>query len=419
MGTDRERQFSSALGEEWHVDKITEVLEGLNACFTSDLRIQPAELKTWARAHLNDSAAVIECMRVVPPQEIAIVGLLPHQAGYHKRVFRGQWRSSGRPVVLKQFRSIEERERLVHREERAHPLAMDCPYVVESYPMANTDGELFLVEEYLSGVLDDAWRANGLEEAINLLSDLTHALACLHDEHQMVHGDVKPDNIGMKHDHFVLLDFGTARTIREVAKNPTATGSLRTRAPELLAAGQYDKDPAAADIWALGAVIYHSLVGRFPFLRAKESVPAPNHVKARMRFQKELQRRATLETGKWIVLTRLPPAIRNVLGDILVTDPKKRPSGDQILSTIQLSLSTYLRTPHPAVSPRHINPELEIDQLSRSLLDQGRPELVPENRRLEVREQLEHWLEHRTLSLAARNRAVEVLAALTEHPDAT
>ena len=50
----------------------------------------------------------------------------------------------------------------------------------------------------------------------------------------LVHGDIKPDNIGKKEGRFVLLDFGICRSAEKFTADTTATGSLRTRAPELL-----------------------------------------------------------------------------------------------------------------------------------------------------------------------------------------
>jgi tRNA A-37 threonylcarbamoyl transferase component Bud32 len=101
--------------------------------------------------------------------------------------------------------------------------------------------------------------------AIELLEALDHA-----HEHQVVHRDVKPENIFL-HRSLTgqavtkLLDFGIMRMIDENRSNDTAgrfVGTLRYAAPEQIVGGQVGP---GTDLYAAGIVIYEMLAGCGPY----------------------------------------------------------------------------------------------------------------------------------------------------------
>src|SRR5262249_17402572 len=140
------------------------------------------------------------------------------------------------------------------------------------------------------GVLGDGWRAGGIQEAANLLNDIGHALVYLYGELGLVHGDIKPANIGRKGGSYILLDFGICRRACEFKGDATATGSLRTRAPELFLTDKYPH-PDKADVWSLGATVFNAVVGRFPFVDEGESVPRVSKPAEREAFEAVLKKR--------------------------------------------------------------------------------------------------------------------------------
>ena len=104
-------------------------------------------------------------------------------------------------------------------------------------------------------------------EAAELVETLARAI---HTAHQrgIVHRDLKPDNILLTTDGSPKIsDFGLAKRL-ESETGQTQTGSILGTpgymAPEQ-AAGKTREVGPAADVWALGAILYHLLTGQPPF----------------------------------------------------------------------------------------------------------------------------------------------------------
>ena len=159
------------------------------------------------------------------------------------------------------------------REARA-VAALGHPHIVAVTDFQDNPGEPpFLVMERLVGeslgeLLEREPMIDPLR-ACRIAEQTLSALAAAHDA-GLVHRDVKPDNIFIcKTDTgeiVKLLDFGVAKALEENQNKLTSTGAvvgtLVYMAPEQARGEPID---ARADVYALGACLYHMLAGQVPF----------------------------------------------------------------------------------------------------------------------------------------------------------
>ena len=150
------------------------------------------------------------------------------------------------------------------------------PNVVEVTETGVTpDGQPFLVMELVEGEsLKEVMRREGALPAprvVAIARQITRALAAAHAE-GVVHRDLKPSNVMLVDagglEHVKVVDFGLARLGELEATRITMTdmlvGTPRFMAPEQIL-GASSAGPAA-DLYALGGVMYALLAGRPPFL---------------------------------------------------------------------------------------------------------------------------------------------------------
>lgn len=160
------------------------------------------------------------------------------------------------------------------REARA-VAALGHPHIVSVTDFQDNPGEPpFIVMERLfgqtlGGLLEHDPMVEPLR-ACRIAEQTLSALAAAH-EAGLVHRDVKPDNIFLCRSDtgaelVKLLDFGVAKALEEQHNKLTSTGAivgtLVYMAPEQARGEPVD---ARADIYALGACLYHMLAGQTPF----------------------------------------------------------------------------------------------------------------------------------------------------------
>jgi hypothetical protein len=181
----------------------------------------------------------------------------------------------GRPVAVKRVASAgpdadDARARAL-REARS-AARFSSPHVVGIYDVVEEQGAIWLVMELVRAPsLERLVRSGGpLDEARAARIGLA-VLAALESAHAagIVHRDVKPANVlvaaGPDGANAVkLADFGVASVNDDLAL--TATG-LVVGSPSYMAPEQALGQPAgpAADLWALGALLYFAVEGEPPF----------------------------------------------------------------------------------------------------------------------------------------------------------
>lgn len=356
------KELASAL-RGWSPIQAAQLLEHLlETCKHRDLDL-PA-IARWSLLQVDDPEGVCACMDLVAPPQIEVTRLLP-RTGSQKLVFEARWRLQQKRVVLKKLTGTAlEIAKVTAHELHSHPLSMRHPNIIETHFLSNGT-ETFLVEELLPKVLNDGWRPDGLQESANLLYSLSKAIEMVHGL-DYVHGDIKPDNIGKKDNRFLLLDFGICRRRDEFSAETSATGSLRTRAPELLMCNGYVTSPLATDIWAIGATVFNFQEGRFPLVRPGDIVPRISSPLERAAFEKRLADRVRSDWDNCVRFEKTPSVLRPLIGACLDLDPQKRPTATQLKDRVEHALPAYI--PESAVDQdTSFAPVTEMDQLLRLL----------------------------------------------------
>lgn len=295
-------------------------------------------------AENDTAAAAADCIRLAPPDDVEIVRRVGTRS-YQKRVFHAYWDASGRrqAIVLKDFLDEDAAAAIPH-EMQAYPLSMLHPNIIQTYRLENPvdPNRPFLAERRIHP-LDEAWDPAGIGEAALVLTDIARALAFL-AEQNLVHGDIKPDNLGYDKGSYLLLDFGVARRREAFAALPGQTGTLNTRAPEVVR-GLAPQTPKS-DVYALGACVFYFLYRSYPLVGPDDNKGDPKTAR-REAYVRELK--ARLDEGWPGKLDLLEGcehrALRHLLRDMLEPDPKRRPSADVVLRQALKDLPALIGTP--------------------------------------------------------------------------
>lgn len=101
-----------------------------------------------------------------------------------------------------------------------------------------------------------------------LIHDVAKGLAYLHEK-DVVHQDIKPDNILIDNDgHYLITDFGISSRARHSLSKSVILGNISGGSTEYMGPERFSKQPAptkASDIWSIGSMVYELLEGMPPF----------------------------------------------------------------------------------------------------------------------------------------------------------
>ena len=335
--------------KDWPAGEVPSVFRGLARLAEANGRLDIDQVPRWISEHRNLSDRLertLTCADVLPPSGFAITDLRSATSA-QKLVFGADWRDGQRAVVLKLPKGPDV-DQIFDNEATVHRLSLEHPNIIETHVFSNAAGIRFLVEEMLEP-LDDGWRARGVDDAANLLFDLASALAFLDEDQDLVHRDLKPDNLAIHGQDYVLLDFGICGKRTDVAHQRHPTGTTKTRAPEVL---KGEPQSPASDVWALGATVFLGITGRFPlFERPDEEPPDLNDKPARKRFVAELCTRAETRFDELVLnppgadgeaINRFEP-LREVLQSALALTPDQRVSARELRETAERGLAPYIR----------------------------------------------------------------------------
>ncbi len=189
-------------------------------------------------------------------------------------IYRARQRHSRRIVALKRILSChaDSRETLMRFRREAQAAAnLDHPNILPIYEVSQSEEGLpfFSMKFAGGGSLLEAAPALRREprRAVALMAKVARAVQYAHSE-GILHRDLKPGNILLDGNSEPLVsDFGLAKwlePIGDLTRTPSIFGTPGYIAPEQVN-GSAGKLTPAADVYSLGAVLFHLLTGRPPF----------------------------------------------------------------------------------------------------------------------------------------------------------
>ncbi|HZV07322.1 MAG TPA: protein kinase [Gemmataceae bacterium] len=189
-------------------------------------------------------------------------------------VYKARQTQLDRMVALKMILSggMADQDDLARFRTEAEAIArLQHANIVQIHEVGEHDGRPFFSLEFCAGgSLADKLNGTPLpaERAASLVETLAQAMEAAHQSH-VIHRDLKPANVLLTADGTPkITDFGLAKKLDVPGQTYTGAvmGTPSYMAPEQ-ASGQKDIGPAA-DVYALGAILYELLTGRPPFKAA-------------------------------------------------------------------------------------------------------------------------------------------------------
>jgi len=212
-------------------------------------------------------------------------------AGAMAVVYKGKQLSLNRMVAIKVLpKRFSENPEYVERFYKEGQAAgkLNHPNIVQAIDVGEAGGYHYFVMEYVEGktIADDlaAGKIFSEADALDIIIQVAHALAHAH-ACSLIHRDVKPKNIMINTTGTVkLADMGLARETTDIeaaqSEAGKAYGTPYYIAPEQIR-GKIDID-GRADIYGLGATLYHMLTGRVPFMAEDSADVMRKHLREKL-----------------------------------------------------------------------------------------------------------------------------------------
>ncbi|HEY4101822.1 MAG TPA: serine/threonine-protein kinase [Gemmatimonadales bacterium] len=265
--------------------------------------------------------------------------------GGMSRVFVAEEIRLGRRVVVKVLAPDLAQGISIERFQREIRLAasLQHAHIVPVLATGEVAGLPWFTMPFIDGESLRARTARGalpIGECISILRDVARALAYAHSR-DVVHRDIKPDNVMFSAGSAVVTDFGIAKAIgaarggADRPEHPVGAGDRPTAAltslgtsigtPAYMAPEQAAGDPnvdARADIYAFGCTAYELLSGNSPFSGRSPQAMLAAHMAEAPRPIRQLR-------------PDTPPMLADLVMRSLAKDPGARPvSAAEIARTL-------------------------------------------------------------------------------------
>ena len=189
-------------------------------------------------------------------------------------VFLAHQLSLDRPAALKVLaKHLADNPEFVkrfYREARAMA-KLDHPQAVRAFAVDEDDGIHYVAMEFVDGKSLQDWQKQfgrlSVGDTLHIVLRCAETLEQAHSV-QMVHRDIKPDNIMLtRRGQVKVADFGLAKALDDddmsMTQSGTGLGTPYYMAPEQARNAKHVD--GRSDIYALGITLYHCLTGKLPF----------------------------------------------------------------------------------------------------------------------------------------------------------
>jgi serine/threonine-protein kinase len=148
---------------------------------------------------------------------------------------------------------------------------LNHPHILALYDSGDADGFLFYVMPHILGesLREKLVREQQLavEEALGITRQVASALGYAH-AHDVIHRDVKPENILLHEGEAMIADFGIALAVSAAADERLTLTGMAVGTPAYMSPEQAASEcvvDARSDVYSLGCVLYEMLAGEPPY----------------------------------------------------------------------------------------------------------------------------------------------------------
>jgi serine/threonine protein kinase/tetratricopeptide (TPR) repeat protein len=201
------------------------------------------------------------------------------------------------------------------------------PNIVQVYDITNANGQIALVMEYVQGKTLQQYHSEkvlSLPDKLALIEQISKGLAVAH-KHNVVHCDLKPDNIMIDgRGQVKITDFGIGLDLlsQQQPKAPDEQAyrryvSARASSPEQLNEGEVD---FRSDLFALGLLAFNLIGNEHPFGSGSAAQVAQRIIKRKAKDARQL-------------IPALPVELCTLLNQLLQKQPAKRPQNSELVAS--------------------------------------------------------------------------------------
>jgi serine/threonine protein kinase len=181
-------------------------------------------------------------------------------------IYRGYNIHDRTPVAIKKI--IKQVDEKYINSEIDIMKTLDHINILKLYDVITYKNTLYLVLEYCNkGDLINYIKSSDNTHDIDYIKQILCGLKYLYNNN-ILHRDIKPQNILINNNIIKICDFGFAKNIKHNDLLSTFCGSPLYMAPEILKYREYtDK----SDIWSLGVIIYEIIFKRHPYMSSNHT----------------------------------------------------------------------------------------------------------------------------------------------------